>query len=105
MYGRRLSGNCWHTSKIDKKEVSAALDDSSRYVLAGDEFDAATGENSIGIVEAVLDEYGWIRKIEQVITDRGSQYYANKKDKHGRSESEFDAFLRRARHKTHQSKG
>jgi len=40
----------WHTSKIDKKEVSAALDDSSRYVMAGDEFDAATGENSIGIV-------------------------------------------------------
>jgi len=40
----------------------------------------------------VLDEYGWIRKIEQVITDRGCQYYANKKDKHGRSESEFDAF-------------
>ena len=72
MYGRRLSGNCWHTSKIDKKEVSAALDDSSRYVLAGDEFDAATGENSINIVEAVLDEYGWIRKIEQAITDRGA---------------------------------
>ena len=63
-----------HTSNIDKKEVSVALDDSSRYILAGDESDAATGENCISIVEAVLDEYGWIRKIEQVITDRGSQY-------------------------------
>lgn len=70
----------WHTSKINRKEVSAALDDSSRYTLTGDEFDAATGKNSIGIVEAVLNEYGGIRKIEQVITDRGSQYYANKKD-------------------------
>lgn len=70
------------------------MDDSSRYILAGDEFDAATGENSIGIVGAVLNEYGGIRKIEQVITDRGSQYYANKKDKHGESESKFEAFLK-----------
>jgi putative transposase len=84
----------WHTSKINRKEVSVALDDSSRYILAGDEFAAATGENSIGIVAAVLNEYGGIRKIEQVITDRGSQYYANKKDKHGESESKFEAFLK-----------
>ncbi|MCL7410724.1 MAG: hypothetical protein M8350_02780 [Methanosarcinaceae archaeon] len=50
----------WHTSKINRKEVSVALDDSSRYILAGDEFDAATGKNSIAIVEKVLNEYGWI---------------------------------------------
>jgi len=84
----------WHTSKINRKEVSVALDDSSRYILAGDEFDAATGENSIAIVENVLNEYGEIRKIKQVITDRGSQYYANKKDKNGESESKFEAFLK-----------
>jgi len=71
-----------------------ALDDSSRYIRAGDEFDAATGENSIGIVEAVLNGHGGIRKMEQVITDRGSQYYANKKYKHGESESKFEAFLK-----------
>ena len=65
-----------------------ALDDSSRYILAGDEFDAATSENSITIVENVLNEYGWIRKVEQIITDRGSQYYANKKDKNGKSQSQ-----------------
>ncbi|RZB32204.1 MAG: hypothetical protein AEth_00527 [Candidatus Argoarchaeum ethanivorans] len=74
--------------------MSAAFDDSSRYIISGDEFDAATGENSISIVEDVLNEYGWIRKIEQVITNRGSQYYANKKDKHDESESRFEAFLK-----------
>jgi len=84
----------WHTSKINRKEVSVALDDSSRYILAGDEFDAATAENSIGIVKDVLDRYGEIRKIEQVITDRGSQYYANKKDKNDKSESQFELFLK-----------
>ncbi len=71
-----------------------ALDDSSRYILSGDKFDAATGENSIGIVEDVLNEYGWILKIEQVITDRGSQYYVNKKDKNGKSGNKFEAFLK-----------
>ena len=84
----------WHTCEINKKEVSVALDDSSRYILAGGEFDAATGENSISIVMDVLNNYGEIRKIEQVITDHGSQYYANKKDKHGSSESKFEAFLK-----------
>jgi len=84
----------WHTSKINRKEVSVALDDSSRYILAGDEFDAATAENSIGIVKEVLDRYGEIHKIEQVITDRGSQYYANKKDKNDKSESQFESFLK-----------
>jgi len=70
------------------------LDGSSRYIRAGDEFDASTGENSINIVEAVLNEYGWIRKIEQVITDRRSQYYTNKKYKHGEGGSKFEAFLK-----------
>lgn len=70
------------------------MDDSSRYILVGDEFDAATGENSITIVKDVLNKYGEIRKIEQVITDRGIQYYANKKDKHGHSVSKFESFLK-----------
>ena len=70
------------------------MDDSSRYILTGGEFDAAMGENSISIVMDVLDNYGDIREIEQVITNHGSQYYANKKDKHGHSESKFEAFLK-----------
>lgn len=32
--------------------------------------------------------------IEQAITDRGSQFYANKKDKNDESESQFEAFLK-----------
>ena len=44
------------------------MDDSSRYILAGGEFDAVTGENSISIVKDVLNNYWEIRKIEQIIT-------------------------------------
>ena len=34
----------WHTSKVNGKEVCVVLDDSSRCVLAGGEFEAATTE-------------------------------------------------------------
>jgi len=83
----------WHTSRINGKEVCVVLDDSSRFVLAGGEFDAATGDVSIGLVRKVLDDFGEIRKINEVITDHGSQFFANKTDKDGESESSFDAFL------------
>jgi len=83
----------WHTGKVVKKEVCVVEDDSSRYILAGGEFDAATAESSISLVQEVLDNYAWIRKIEQVITDRGTQFYANKKDKNDESESRFEDFL------------
>lgn len=83
----------WHTGKVVQKEVCVVEDDSSRYILAGGEFDAATAEISIRLVQEVLDNYGSIRKVEQVITDRGSQFYANKKDKNDESESRFELFL------------
>jgi len=41
----------------------------------------------------VLDRFGEIRIIEQVITDHGSQFFANKTDKNGESNSKFSLFL------------
>jgi hypothetical protein len=40
-----------------------------------------------------LEDYGEIRRIRTVITDHGTQFFANKTDKNGESESAFDAFL------------
>jgi putative transposase len=71
----------WHTSNVNRKEVCIVLDDSSRCILAGGEFDAATAENSIELIREVLENFEVIRRIEKVITDRGSQFYANKKIK------------------------
>ena len=71
----------WHTGKAIKKEVCVIEDDSSRYLLAGGEFDSATADFSVGLVQEVLDNYGWFEKIKQDIMDRGAQFYANKKDK------------------------
>jgi transposase InsO family protein len=83
----------WHTGKVIKKEVCVVEDDSSRFILAGGEFDAATADFSINLVQEVLDNYGWFGKIKQAITDRGTQFYANKKDKNEESQSRFEAFL------------
>jgi len=84
----------WHTSNINGKEVCVVLDDSSRRILAGGEYDAALADINIGLVREVLDNFGEIRKIEEVITDRGSQFYANKKDKNGVGDSRFTTFLK-----------
>lgn len=70
----------WHSCKINGKELCVVLDDRSRCILAGNEFDAVTAENSISLVQEVFDSFGEIRRIEQVITDHGSQFYANKID-------------------------
>jgi len=83
----------WHTSKTNGKEVCVVLDDSSRFILAGGEFRAATSDASIGLVRKVIDDYGEINKIREVITDHGPQFFANKTDKNGDSVSAFSSFL------------
>ncbi|MBN1235551.1 MAG: hypothetical protein JW999_05805 [Methanotrichaceae archaeon] len=62
----------WHTSRANGKEVCVVLDDSSRFILSGGEFPAATAEASIGLVRTVLEDYGEIRRIREVITDHGT---------------------------------
>ena len=83
----------WHTSKVNGKEVCVVLDDSSRFILAGGEFAAATGKASIDLVKEVLENHGDIWRIREIITDHGTQFFANKTDKNGESQSAFSAFL------------
>jgi len=83
----------WHTSRFNGKEVCMVLDDSSRFILSGGEFSAATAEASIDLVRKALEEFGEIRWIREVITDHGSQFFANKTDKNGDSQNAFSQFL------------
>lgn len=84
----------WHDSDaVPGKKVCALLDDSSRFILAGIETDHATADQSIGLVQRLLAEYGNVRMVEEIISDHGSQFHANKKDKNGNSESRFETFL------------
>jgi putative transposase len=85
----------WHTSDHDGKKVyvCVVLDDSSRRILAGGEFDAETTENSLQLLKKAMEEFGCLAGIKQVLTDRGTQFYANRRDKNGNADSRFENFL------------
>jgi len=84
----------WHDSKYNNLKVCVAIADASRKILAGGEFESATAENSILIVQEVINEYGYIRVVRETITDHGSQFTANQTDKKGNSNGLFEKFLR-----------
>ncbi|HPS91939.1 MAG TPA: DDE-type integrase/transposase/recombinase [Methanothrix sp.] len=83
----------WHSSDFNGTEVCAILDDSSRCVLAGGEFEEATADNAIKLMREAISKYGWLIDIREVLTDRGAQFYANKRDKNGDAGSKFESFL------------
>jgi len=85
----------WHTSKCNGKKVCVVLDDSSRCILSGDESYAETTENSIELLQEALDSSEWLTSIREVMTDHGTQFYANKRDKNGNADSEFENILKK----------
>ena len=83
----------WHQKRGQSQHFCAVIDDSSRKILAAGEFDNATKENSIRLVQQVIDKYGHLRIIREIITDHGSQFCANKTDSEGNAEHGFKDFL------------
>ena len=76
------------------KQCCVVLDDSSRKILAGVECDNATAEESIKLVQQVLDQYGHICRIREIITDHGTQFWASRRNpKTGNAEHLFEMFL------------
>jgi len=101
-YERKHSGSLghtdYHTSKIiHGKEVIIWIDDASRLILAGGEFDHATTKNAKKIVleakKVAFEKYSMI--LLALNTDRGSQFYANKtKLNDEKGIAEFEIFLK-----------
>ncbi|MGC9176707.1 MAG: DDE-type integrase/transposase/recombinase, partial [Thermoplasmata archaeon] len=83
----------WHTSEYNGKQVLIIMDDSSRKILAGGEFNDAKQEHVISLMDNVLQEYSDLHEIREVLTDRGSQFYSNKRDKDNNAENAFEKFL------------
>jgi transposase InsO family protein len=74
--------------------VIAYQDDASRYILAIRECEHATGKITIKILkeaESVAKSVNGV--ILSINTDRGSQFYANKKGKKGKGESQFEKYI------------
>ncbi|CAD6491566.1 MAG: Integrase core domain protein [Candidatus Argoarchaeum ethanivorans] len=82
----------WHEPSGGPK-LCVVLDDASRKILAGGEFGNATAENSIKLVKSAIEECGHIGFLRESITDHGSQFYANKRDKNGEADHSFEKFL------------
>lgn len=87
----------WHISRsVPGKQVCVVLDDASRKILSGGEFSNATSENSIMLLkEALINcRSSYNLSIRECISDHGSQFYGERRDKHGLADHAFENFLK-----------
>ena len=71
----------YHRTSVDHPHCIFWLDDASRKILSGGEFESPNAENAINtfkIAEQKLAEYKW--QILQVNTDRGTAFVSNKEE-------------------------
>jgi len=83
----------WHYTR-DGVKVCAIIDDCSRMILAIGEFPNISTDNSIALLREAMEKYSHIRVIREVISDHGSEFYANKRDKKGDADHKFENFLK-----------
>jgi transposase InsO family protein len=63
-------------------------------ILSIGEFDNATTENAIDVLKEAEKQAEEVNAvIEAINTDRGAQFYPNKKDKNGEADSVFQSYL------------
>jgi len=82
----------WHWNGELEKWVCVALDDASRMILAGGEYDRRSSEAAISQLRDILLRYGHIRRVREVITDHGAEFYANVRKKDGTADHSFELF-------------
>jgi putative transposase len=66
------------------------MDDASRLIMNYSVFQDATAENTLQVLKQTITKYGRPREI---LTDRGSQFYANESERHEKGISQFEAYL------------
>jgi len=73
--------------------VRAVEDDASRYVFDMIETDAQSAAGSVELLDSVQEQLDTPLPILEVITDHGSEFYANKRDQHGEADHAFETYL------------
>jgi putative transposase len=74
--------------------VIAYEDDASRKILSIGEFNNATTDNALEVLKIAEQEATEVNGlIQDINTDRGSQFYPNKKDKNGEADSVYRDYL------------
>ena len=94
-YARHHSNSAWHVDYkwIEHEQIwlIAYIDDHSRFITGYGMFNEATTANALLLLEIAIKLYG---KPREIISDKGSQFYANKKDKDEvKGTSEFEKAL------------
>jgi len=83
----------WHQNKHGKW-ICAVLDDSSRKILSGGEYNSRSAEASIELLDEAFKKFRHVRPIREVITDHGTEFYANKRDKDGEADHSFENYCK-----------
>lgn len=89
-YERTYSNSMWHTDyKLlpDGRWLVSYMDDASRFITGFGVFEEATGAHALEVLDRAIGDHG---KPASVLTDHGSQFYANEAASRKRGESEFE---------------
>jgi putative transposase len=72
-FERKHSNSLWHTDycEIEGKQIISFIDDASRKVVSSGEFDEATTDNALAVLNAGISSH---EKPKQVMTDHGTQF-------------------------------
>ncbi len=79
----------WHEDEKKGIKVCAILDDASRKILAGGEFESINTENSKIVIDQMVEKYWIICPLRELIMDHGSEFGAHRRDENGKWEGEF----------------
>ncbi len=83
----------WHRTTKDHPHTIIWLDDASRFIHSGEEFDSATSEHTIETFQSAIKvASSYCAIIREVNTDQGAQFFSN----HPNSMSQFERFLHEA---------
>ena len=92
-YERKYSNSLWHADwkLLDGYGwVIAYLDDASRFIVGYGLFNEATSENAVDVLDSAIRECG---RPANILTDRGSQFYAVECDEKLKGLTAFEKYL------------
>ena len=97
-YERKHSMSLWHMDWYEMNKIDPRLgkwlitvqDDSSRKIMGFGVFDNATSRHSVEVLEDALSRHG---APDEVITDKGSQFYAVDSKYRKKGYNEFEKYL------------
>jgi len=92
-FEREYSNPVWHTDWTllpDGRWLIAYEDDASRFIIGYGIFSNATSASAVSVLRKAIREHG---KPASIMTDHGTQFYANESESRRRGATAFEKFL------------